>query len=798
MVGAGLLGQRAGFGGLEAAAAASARSQSPQLGFGLPSFSAESAESADSEEPKPEPEPEPEPGTGRRFRVPSGISSSLGRLSIKVRRVPSSAGVASAGVAASVSPKVTPRGAAQSVLGGGSSSLRKPNVHLARRPKFRIVTDADTEQHPWIIDWDNRLRRMWDMLIAVAVVYVCFTVPIGVAFVDMNFNRTVELVLEIIFVVDIVLNFRTGFLRNGVHERSPRKIKERYMRTWFFVDALASTPLDMTIGATLDQSTRRGLLLLRWLQMARLLRVGRLLKYFQQRHMRYRRVRVLVFMTVLSVHLLGCAWLSIALPCDGLDVGLGVSLDASDAGVADVAEPTGMLQCSEEQMWDYYVLSLTRIAFTMFFQVSDTSNFVAYIDRGIYEERTASSSNASTDSVAGGGFSNMASLAWSDWTFFNEDRRLQTLGLSVLSVAGMLVGFFVTANFVAEAVVFSVNRMALYYKFSGKVDQIKKELVALQLPPDIQRRVAQYYDYLWITQKMGLGDKTHGVLNDADLSRPLRKEIALRVHGSLLEQTLFKGCSADCLFAIAMRLKTSVYLPGDLVFEKGDVARELFIIRKGVVAVLFAQVDVMETTKDDSATVKLMGPGRFFGEVALLAPMPRSCSVVSKTVSELHELGKTDFEECMLECPQLTEDVAKKVLQLNPGLKHKMAHLVLEATPSPKSPLPKSPPPGPPPPNPSVSEDDFQRIVNAAVGQILSKIEASTASILADLANAQAQATQLQEEQQNRVAELPSDARHRGTVVDLLVPIKGVRKASTLFDIDDIAADLGLSPDASN
>ena len=151
------------------------------------------------------------------------------------------------------------------------------------------------------------------------------------------------------------------------------------------------------------------------------------------------------------------------------------------------------------------------------------------------------------------------------------------------------------------------------------------------LPKDLIYRVSRYYDYIWMNQKQGMGSNSAGVLHDADLSMPLRKEIALQLHGPLLAQlSLFHGCSADCLFAVAMKLRTHMYLPNDLIFLKGDFARELYFIRKGIINV-FLEVGAKrqdETKKRGSMVdsfkefdfnaetpsgveVKLMGAGSF-------------------------------------------------------------------------------------------------------------------------------------------------------------------------------------------
>ena len=139
-----------------------------------------------------------------------------------------------------------------------------------------------------------------------------------------------------------------------------------------------------------------------------------------------------------------------------------------------------------------------------------------------------------------------------------------------------------------------------------------------------------------------------------------------------------------------MRLKTHMYLPNDLIFLKGDVARELYFIRKGIINV-FLEVDATRQSGDGRRTsntasfkeyeytgiveggieVKLMGAGSFFGELALLTDMPRSCTVRSRTVAELSELNKFDFEDVMMEYPELNKEIVDQICQLYPDLKRR-------------------------------------------------------------------------------------------------------------------------------
>ena len=80
--------------------------------------------------------------------------------------------------------------------------------------------------------------------------------------------------VDICFIIDIVFNFRTAFYdKQGKLELDHKLISRNYLRSWFFIDLIASVPTDWfntgtgAIGAA---------------KMPRLLRLGRLLKKFDQ------------------------------------------------------------------------------------------------------------------------------------------------------------------------------------------------------------------------------------------------------------------------------------------------------------------------------------------------------------------------------------------------------------------------------------------------------------------------------------------------------------------------------------
>jgi CRP-like cAMP-binding protein len=77
--------------------------------------------------------------------------------------------------------------------------------------------------------------------------------------------------------------------------------------------------------------------------------------------------------------------------------------------------------------------------------------------------------------------------------------------------------------------------------------------------------------------------------------------------------------------------------------EQGDSGREFYFVVKG-----------SATVKRNNRKVDTLGPGDYFGELALLDRHPRSATVRSDTEMELLILGQRHFESLLDAVPALS------------------------------------------------------------------------------------------------------------------------------------------------
>ena len=115
-----------------------------------------------------------------------------------------------------------------------------------------------------------------------------------------------DYIVDCIFILDVVVNFRTGFLMgDGEIELDSKKVAKRYIKGQFIIDFFASLPIDWFLVG--GQASALGAV-----KLPRLLRLFRLIKKFDK-FASARMLRVLIFVTLflLFSHWVGCLWWTI-------------------------------------------------------------------------------------------------------------------------------------------------------------------------------------------------------------------------------------------------------------------------------------------------------------------------------------------------------------------------------------------------------------------------------------------------------------------------------------------------------
>jgi len=111
---------------------------------------------------------------------------------------------------------------------------------------------------------------------------------------------------------------------------------------------------------------------------------------------------------------------------------------------------------------------------------------------------------------------------------------------------------------------------------------------------------------------------------------------ALRICEFLRPIELFKTLTPRQLTDVAEKMTKRHYAGGETIIREGDPGEEFFLVSDGEVEVVRADHEVAR-----------LGPGDFFGEVALISGEPRNATVVAEGEVDTYVLGKTDFETAL-------------------------------------------------------------------------------------------------------------------------------------------------------
>jgi CRP-like cAMP-binding protein len=106
---------------------------------------------------------------------------------------------------------------------------------------------------------------------------------------------------------------------------------------------------------------------------------------------------------------------------------------------------------------------------------------------------------------------------------------------------------------------------------------------------------------------------------------------------------LFSTSSTKELRTIRRALEEVTVPAGRMLCEQGTIGREFFLIVTGQASV-----------RRNNRKVATLGPGQYFGELALLDRRPRSASVVSDTEMTLLVLGQREFNGVLDSVPALS------------------------------------------------------------------------------------------------------------------------------------------------
>lgn len=225
----------------------------------------------------------------------------------------------------------------------------------------------------------------------------------------------------------------------------------------------------------------------------------------------------------------------------------------------------------------------------------------------------------------------LSTVGYGDVTPKSPPETLYAIGVMILGVA---VYGYIIGN--VAGTLSSVDPAKAHYL--ENLEKLSAFLRYRHIPHALQERIRQYYEYQWENR---LGYDESDLLTS--LPPNLKTELTLLLKKDIIERVpLFHGAGEDFVRAVALDMRPAVYLPGDVVFKAGDVARKMYFISKGSVEVL---------SKDGNTVYNTLKEGDFFGEVALFHNTPRTATVRAVGYCDLYTLDKDSFTRILAHFP---------------------------------------------------------------------------------------------------------------------------------------------------
>ncbi|CRK90702.1 CLUMA_CG004395, isoform B [Clunio marinus] len=472
----------------------------------------------------------------------------------------------------------------------------------------------------WVIHPCSSFRFYWDLCMLLLLVANLIILPVAISFFNDDLSTrwiAFNCLSDTIFLVDIVVNFRTGIMQQDNAEQvilDPKLIAKHYLKTWFFLDLISSIPLDyifLIFNQDFSDSFQilhagralRILRLAKLLSLVRLLRLSRLVRYVSQWEEVYkkhtdRRGRSGDKQTSFSKSSLIFKFLNMAsvfmrifnLICMMLLIGHW-------SGCLQFLVP--MLQGFPSNSW----VAINELQEAYWLEQYSWALFKA--------------------------MSHMLCIGYGRF----PPQSLTDMWLTMLS---MISGATCYALFLGHATNLIQSLDSSRRQYRERVKQVEEYMAYRKLPRDMRQRITEYFEHRY-----------QGKFFDEDvilgeLSEKLREDVINYNCRSLVASVpFFANADSNFVSDVVTKLRYEVFQPGDIIIKEGTIGSKMYFIQEGIVDIVMANGEVATSLSD----------GSYFGEICLLTNARRVASVRSETYCNLFSLSVDHFNAVLDQYP---------------------------------------------------------------------------------------------------------------------------------------------------
>uniref|UniRef100_A0A1I7ZY90 Ion_trans domain-containing protein n=1 Tax=Steinernema glaseri TaxID=37863 RepID=A0A1I7ZY90_9BILA len=399
--------------------------------------------------------------------------------------------------------------------------------HFARPKVLSLGADVlpeyklqPTRIHHCTIVHYSPFKAVWDWIILLLVIYTAIFTPYVAAFLlresqdhtrRAHFSEPLEiidLIVDIMFIVDIIINFRTTYVNDNDEVVShPGKIAIHYFKGWFAIDMIAAVPFDLLLVNTNSDEANETTTLIGLLKTARLLRLVRVARKLD-RYSEYGAAVLLLLMATFALiaHWLACIWYAI--------------------GSAELPhkEITWLHQLSRQLNAPYI-----------------STNGTIPTGGPSLKSRYVTSLYFTLSTITSIGFGNVSATTDSE---------------KIFTIIMMILGSLMYASVFGNVSAIIQRLYSGTARYHTEMSRLREFIRFHQIPNPLRQRLEEYFQHAW--------SYTNGIdMNLVLKGFPdcLQADICLHLNRNLLNScAAFAGSTPGCLRALSMRLKNLTYL----------------------------------------------------------------------------------------------------------------------------------------------------------------------------------------------------------------------------------------------
>ena len=438
----------------------------------------------------------------------------------------------------------------------------------------------------WVIYPDDTLKVFWDILIVMycllrIMFYTITVVPYRIAFpsMDSEFWRVFDLIIDSLFMIDVIINCFTAYYTNEDQiETSNKEIFLNYLKTWMIFDIVASVPFqEIFKGSSWNSVIKVG----RLPRLYRLIKIAKIIRVIKNQHgfsnlsesiglslkIPLSLKRLVYFLTVffLVCHLIACLWYFIS-----------------------------TIEINKNRNW------------VNKYKVSDLNDFDLYICSMYWTVTT------------------LTTVGYVDITPDNDLER----GICICVMLGGVFFYSYTVGTITSIMSDNDKKQS---KFESKLGILNDIAQNYKLSARLYKKIKSAIEY----DTSRLNKETEEIINS--LPRKLSIQLKFIINQVLVKQNrFFNSKPIPFINAILSHLKPFKFNNRENIFYQGQYSGEMYFVTKG-------QINLYKMQNKEMIQILVIEEGDYYGDVEIVLSICHEFGARAGRDTELMALSRDDF-----------------------------------------------------------------------------------------------------------------------------------------------------------